>query len=193
MRSRPYRLPLVVPFVALGSALTGCPGSLADPGEFEMDGSVSRAEGGTTTSCAASVPTTIFQDTCGVSSCHNPKNIASMDGLDVHGLDLYSPGVASRLVNVPSIEVPSDFLVNSKTPYDSYLLLKLMPNPPVGIQMPYGGSLTAAQIACVTAWVDLAILDAGAPPPMEGGSSDGTASTETGPADASTTDRAMSD
>jgi hypothetical protein len=190
------RLPLVVFLV--GFAFSGCAGSLADPGEFGDATSPSEAGGGTT-ACAASVPTTILQPTCGVSGCHNPTTIASGAGLMVYGLDLDSPDVASRLVGVPSMEVPADDLISSTDPQSSYLLQKLEPNPPFGIRMPYGGApLTAAQLACVEAWVDsvasgaeagAASMDAGAEPdstatsPEDAGVPDDSGSADTGAAD----------
>jgi hypothetical protein len=161
------------PWVAclVGFAFSGCAGSLSSPGDFG-DAAPSPSEaGGGATACAASVPTTILMPTCGESGCHDPTTIASGGGLMVYGLDLDSPDVASRLVGVPSQEVPAEDLISSTAPQSSYLLQKLKPNPSVGLQMPYAGTpLTAAQLACVEAWVDSVAsgADAGAAP-MDGG------------------------
>ncbi len=56
--------------------------------------------------------------------------------LKTEGLDLVSPGLASRLVDVPSMEEPSVALIDPADPDQSYLLTKLRPNPPFGAQMP---------------------------------------------------------
>jgi hypothetical protein len=190
MRWKFRRVPLLVSLVYLaGGTFTpgiwGCAGTLADPEEFAY---LTGGEGGTDaggspdagggTGCsaaaAAAVPTTIFQPTCGVSGCHNPTTISNnMSPLDVHGLDLYSTGWASRLVNVPSVETPADDLVSSTDPENSYLLLKLKPDPPSGLQMPFGGTpLSFQQQACVLAWIESIIVDAGPPAATDSGSAD---------------------
>jgi hypothetical protein len=179
------RFPLIVFLVGL--VFLGCAGSLADPGEFGDAGpSPSPSEAGAgSTGCAADVPTTILQASCGVSGCHNAMTIASGTGLMVYGLDLDSPDVASRLVGVPSMEVPADDLISATAPQNSYLLQKLEPSPPVGVQMPFGGApLTAAQLACVEAWVDSVVPGAdGGAAPMDGGAEpDSTAATNPGDA-----------
>jgi hypothetical protein len=186
-----HRVSLIVSIAGISASvaaagLSGCAGKLADPEEFaylaggggtDAGGGSPEAGGGTgcTAAAAAAVPTTIFQPICGASGCHNPTSIASMSGLDVHGLDLYSTGWASRLVNVPSVEMPGDDLISSTDPESSYLLIKLEPAPPTGVQMPYGlMALTSQQQGCVLAWIESVIGDAGPPATTDSGSADST-------------------
>jgi hypothetical protein len=97
-------------------------------------------------------------------------------------LDLASPGVASRLINVPSLEDSSFDLVSATDPQNSFILIKLtqlMP-PGGGARMPYGQlPLSALQVNCVQAWIDSVI-------PADAGVS--SASTEGGTADGGTVD-----
>jgi len=158
--------------VAMGiiASLAGCAGSLNDPAEFESDSGSSAAEdaggGGATPACALDVPTTIFQPTCGAAGCHSGAAPQEM-------LDLASPGVASRLVNVPEMEVPALglLLVNSAKPQSSVILTKLQESTlPYGALMPFGGTaLSAQQVACVAAWIETAIADGGPAGAAEGG------------------------
>jgi hypothetical protein len=105
------------------------------------------------TGCAAQVPTSIFGASCELNTCHNsmpaPAGMAYL-------LDLQSPGVASRLVDVTAIEEPSLKLIDPINPANSWILAKVKDTPPpVGLQMPeMGAKLTAAQIACLEQWVD---------------------------------------
>ena len=185
MRMSFHRLPLLLPLVGLSPFLWGCPGTLADPAEFvDAAGSQTESEAGaetgaSTTCTAADVPVMIFQQTCGVSGCHSPPSPEQM-------LDLASPGVASRLINIPSLEDSSYDLVSATDPQNSFIILKLTEKMPPGggVQMPYFQTpLSAEQVACVQAWIDSVIpADAGGgPASMEGG----TAATDSGTVDSS--------
>jgi hypothetical protein len=149
----------------VGSAV-GCPGTLKDPGEFDFGSEAGTAETGTP-ACpaaeAAEVPTTIFQPICGIGPCHSATTMLS-------GLDLVSPGVAQRLIAVPANEMTSLFLIDSANPQGSVIYTKLQAGTvPFGSEMPYNGPpfLSALQVACVLAWIDSVVSDAG-----PGGSSD---------------------
>ena len=163
-----------VALVGIVGGLAGCPGSLNDPAEFASGspGSDSSTEsGGGTPACAADVPTMILSPTCGVVGCHNPASPAE-------GLDLESPGVASRLLDVPEAEMPSLglLLIDSMDPGSSVILTKLQANTvPYGSQMPFGGTpLSPQQVACVAAWIDsvTASADAGSADAREESASD---------------------
>jgi hypothetical protein len=101
------------------------------------------------TGCAAQVPTAVFGASCEASLCHNAKD-------HQYGLDLQSPGVAARLVNQPSFELPSLFLVDPNDWMQSWILIKVEDSmPPAGVQMPQmGAKLTPTQIGCLQQWVE---------------------------------------
>ena len=141
------------------ASLAGCAGSLSNPAEFDSGASSSAPEGGgDTPACAAEVPTTVFQKTCGTSGCHTAASPAE-------GLDLVSPGVASRLVGVRETEMPALglFLIDPTEPQSSVILTKLQAaTVPYGAVMPFGGTpLSPQEVACVAAWIDTAIADGG--------------------------------
>jgi hypothetical protein len=85
------------------------------------------------TGCAAQVPTAIFGASCEARACHN-----SVD--HIYGLDLQSPGLVSRLINTPSYELPVLMMIDPNVPDNSFLLVKVKPNPPAGVQMPQMGN-----------------------------------------------------
>jgi hypothetical protein len=147
----------------LVGAIAGCPGTLDDPGRFVVSGATPDdaavldsavadasappapvAEGADSGDCP-DIPQ-VLASTCTGASCHSASNKAQ-------GLDLASPGVSSRLVDVPATE-GSGLLVDPSAPSKSVLYLKLTSNPPFGARMPLGAtSLDASTLACVLAWV----------------------------------------
>jgi hypothetical protein len=100
------------------------------------------------TGCAATVPSAVFGASCENRACHNATD-------HEYDLDLQSANVASRLVNVPALEVPALKLVDPVAPMNSFILLKVTQSmPPAGVQMPQmGAKLSASQIACLQQWV----------------------------------------
>jgi hypothetical protein len=149
--------------------LAGCPGNLEDPQRFE----------GAATDTGPAVPsclTTIFNGRCGTSVCHS----GSAPGGD---LDLLSPGVASRLINVTADHAQvdmdggttcvSDKYVDTQNPAASWLLLKLNGGQGTcGLAMPETPpSLTTTQLQCVSDWINSVAADAGT---TESGGSGGT-------------------
>jgi cellulose 1,4-beta-cellobiosidase len=144
--------------VLLVLAPAGCPGSLEDPGQFESadssastsSGAAGGTTGGTSGGGTCDAPDMIFTTTCGAAGCHNAASAAFAGNLD-----LVSPGLASRLVNVPANAMPSLFYIDTANPSQSVLLTKLTSTPPFGAQMPYLSTpLSSSQIQCVTEWVD---------------------------------------
>jgi hypothetical protein len=119
-------------------------GGIGDAGDAHRDAAPVELTG-----CAEQVPTAIFGASCEESSCHNSKD-------HIYGLDLQSPGVAERLVDVPSFEIPTLFLIDPNDWMQSYILLKVEKSmPPAGTQMPQmGAKLTATQIGCLQQWVE---------------------------------------
>ncbi len=140
--------------------MAGCsPGSLDDPGRFDVNGSPSGTgiggggqdgggagillgEGG----ACPDIPQ-FFAATCTASTCHNASD-------EAQGLNLQSPDVTSRLVSVMATEGPG-LLVDPSAPSASVLYLKLTASPPFGAQMPLGQKpLPGAMTACVLDWIE---------------------------------------
>ena len=160
----------LVPTAALAgllSVLGACAGTLGDAAEFSTayaagdSGADTDPPGETGALACGDVPTAILQATCGVVGCHSPTSPAE-------GLDLASPGVASRLVNVPGTEDPALGLrlIDSVRPQQSIILTKLRASTaPYGAQMPLGGTaLTDNQVSCVAAWIASVVTTADAGP-----------------------------
>jgi hypothetical protein len=134
--SRSPRLALLALLSFSAAVVTGCPGSLQDPERF-LDGAAG--------SCP-DVQATIISGTCAASGCHSAAD-------KQQGLDLQSPGVASRLVNVPATE-GTGLLIDPNAPQGSILYKKITATPPFGARMPFGQTpLDAATIACVLDWI----------------------------------------
>lgn len=85
----------------------------------------------------------IFTASCG---CHG-------GGQPAQGLSLAEGSAFAALVGVASSQQPGMMRVEPGAPEASYLLSKLQADPPVGERMPVGGSLTAAQIDSINAWI----------------------------------------
>jgi hypothetical protein len=129
----PFR---IISLTALLTAALGCPGSLQDPARFSQDA---------TTSCP-NVPEDVFLKDCATTGCHTSTTKAQ-------GLDLQSPGVASRLVGVAATE-GAGLLIDPSSPSSSVIYTKLTATPPFGSRMPSEQApLDDATIACVLAWV----------------------------------------
>lgn len=83
---------------------------------------------------------------CGTDGCHSQPD-------PVVNLDLAAPGVAARLANVTS-RCRAMPLVSPRNPDGSWLYLKVsQPRPTCGQRMPTETPLTAAEVACVRAWI----------------------------------------
>ncbi|HEX8792774.1 MAG TPA: malectin [Polyangiaceae bacterium] len=130
-------------------AWCGCAGSLEDPEMFTAQGDAgvpveeAAVEAAPAPACA-DVPT-LFANTCGTAGCHDATTKAE-------ALDLVSPGLASRLVRVPSVEGVG-LLIDPTTPSKSVLYTKLLAAPPFGARMPTGGALDTSTTQCVLTWI----------------------------------------
>jgi hypothetical protein len=105
----------------------------------------------------------LFASEC--SSCHTgPKQPVSQsdacnDGFTVMGdlLDLTTAGGYDSFVGVASTELPAMQLVTPGNPGQSYLVHKLedthLAQGGCGVQMPFGGSLSAPQITLIRDWI----------------------------------------
>jgi hypothetical protein len=132
--------------------IVGCAGDLSNPSAF--------LDGGTPQKQAEDV----FAESCGTTGCHDASPQAQA------GLDLISPNVESRVVDVNAIGLgcATEILVVAGDPDSSYLLEKVLNTPGIcGLQMPVVGSLSASDTEVLRQWIiDLGGSDAGA---LDGG------------------------
>jgi hypothetical protein len=157
--------------IGLGALLTlaGCPANLEDPQRFADGGAV-------TTNSIPPCLQTLFSGTgkCAGNVCH------SAGAMPAGGLDLTSPDVAARLINVPATHGDIDFdgggvtcptakLIDTSNPSASWLLIKIDGmQGTCGSAMPQIGTLTSAETSCIQNYVTSVASDAGAT--MSGGS-----------------------
>lgn len=128
---------------ACAAALSGCPGVL--PAEF-VDG-----DGGVIPPRDAAM---VLAVTCGTAGCHDASPQAQ------GGLDLISPDVESRVVDVNAVGIgcESDVLVVPGDPDGSYLLDKVLDVPGIcGLPMPFVGVIADSDVQILRQWIiDLA-------------------------------------
>jgi hypothetical protein len=129
--------------------LSGCPGSLSNPDDF-IDGGVVEKDA-----------EMILAESCGTSGCHDATPQAQA------GLDLISPNVESRIVDVNAVGLgcENSILVVAGDPDASYLLDKVLDLPSIcGLEMPLVGTLPPNEIAVLREWIiDLGGSGAGVP------------------------------
>lgn len=119
--------------------LVGCPGGLNNPEDFI---------GGAGGSPGPTVEL-VFQASCGNAICHDADQPAA-------DLDLVSPNVASRTVDVNSTDpnCASDTIVISGDPDESYMMKKILNEPGIcGGQMPIGTILDAEDTDVIRQWI----------------------------------------
>ena len=138
-----HRLIKLAVGVCAAFVLSACPGSLSNPNDF--------GDGGMELKDAE----TILAESCGTTGCHDDTSQAQA------GLDLLSPNVESRVVDVNSTVAAcaSRILVVAGDPDSSYLMDKVLNVPGIcGLQMPFIGTLPADEIEVLRPW----IIDLGA-------------------------------
>lgn len=129
-------LPLVV-VAGAANLFLGCPGELENPERF-IDENLPQA--------CPDIVQQLFVMRCAGSICHEGAEPAA-------GLDLISPNVESRLVNVEGRDCPG-LLVDPVLPETSLLYQKLLPLPDCGSPMPIGKpALTGFELECVREWI----------------------------------------
>jgi len=133
---------------ALGT-LSGCPGTLDNKEAFLVDAGIGGTDsggGGSGNGPCGDVPTRIFAPSCGSNGCHGAT-------APQQGLDLISPGVATRVVAVRA-KTCSGTLADPENPAGSLLYTKLLSPPMCGAQMPLAQPpLSTADVACVLSWI----------------------------------------
>jgi hypothetical protein len=133
--------------------LGGCPANLDDPQRFDDAGMVV-----TDPSAAPACVTAIFARTCSGMVCHD-------HGSSTNDLDLESPGVGMRLVDVPatfagvmmeggSVCMPAKYIDTSNRPA-SWLLVKINGmQGDCGTPMPQIGTLTSTDKTCLNSYIN---------------------------------------
>ena len=131
-------MPLALFGLCSAVLLGGCQGSLSNPEDFQDGGmEVRDAE-------------TILAQSCGTTGCHDDTSQAQA------GLDLVSPGVENRLVDVNAVGIgcTNRILVVAGDPDSSYLMDKVLNIPGIcGRQMPVVGSLAASDVEVLRQWI----------------------------------------
>lgn len=94
----------------------------------------------------------IFDMRCG---CH-------ASAMPPQGLSLAAGQAFANLVGVDSAQQPGTPRVAPGDAAGSWLVTKIKPAPPVGMQMPEGGMLEPDQVALIEAWIDAGAPEAGA-------------------------------
>ncbi len=164
MRRRP-----ILALCVVAVSMAGCPASLDDPSRF-----FGTSEGGG--DVCSDVPDNLFIPTCAASGCHNPTDLAQ-------GLDLESPGVATRLVGVRATG-GAGMLVDPTQPEQSVLYTKLTFDPPYGARMPFGKDpLDDATIRCVLSWIQTKVPESGVAPMLDATSAPDDGSSDDGASD----------
>ena len=147
---------------SVAAVCVGCAGTLEDPSRFAPDAG-DDADGGiiATDSGCPDIPNDIFATICASAGCHSTAD-------KIQGLDLQSPGQASRLVGVTAMG--GGILVDPCNPDQSVIYTKLSLTPPFGARMPLGKMpLDDATLACVLSWIASQMVSGGS---CDGGASD---------------------
>jgi hypothetical protein len=136
-----------------GGAAGGAPAVCTIPDDLPFEAS-DGDDGGVAPDCM-NVPRTIVANNCIGGTCHHAPNrfqgVAAM-------LDLMSPCIADRLVNVPSKTCKGIPLIDANRVENSFLLNKLEAEEPIcGQPMPLGDHLPIAQQRCMHAWVNAVV------------------------------------
>ena len=126
--------------------LSGCPGTLDNKESFLVDAGPDGGGAGPGSGACGDVPARIFAPSCGTNGCHGAT-------APQQGLDLSSPGVATRVVGVRA-KTCSGTLADPENPAGSLLYTKLLSPPMCGAQMPLAQPpLSNADTACVLGWI----------------------------------------
>lgn len=104
------------------------------------------------------IQSNVFTPTCATSTCHSAATAAA-------GLVLDSTNSYAMLVGISSTQSAGTQRVLPLNPDNSYLIQKLEGPGATGSQMPPGGSLDAADIATIRAWITAGAVDDRATPP----------------------------
>lgn len=154
LRTRPVAL-----VAALALGLAACPGRLENPEDFV--GSTRDSGAQACTLGVNAVENQIIRPRCATAGCHDRGQRAG-------GLDLESPDITSRVLNVRAATCNGQVLVTSGG--GGFFIEKLDRAPRCGDRMPLGSMpLASSELTCVRQWLASLRTDAGAPPdvPMD--------------------------
>lgn len=129
--------------LAVCLSLTACPGSLEDPDRFEeVEPPVPLCAGGVDPVDDILIPK------CGDAVCH------AAGAMPAGGLDVVTPGLADRLLDVPAIGCLDRTLVSTTSTAKSVLIDRVQDSPECGTRMPLlRPALTQAERTCLSAYV----------------------------------------
>ena len=101
----------------------------------------------------AVVQASVFTVHCAFPACHAPP-------APEQGMDLSAGKAYASTVGVDATELSGFKRVASGNAADSYLYMKIAGDPRIaGDRMPFGGTLTAAEIDAVRAWIEAGAKD----------------------------------
>ncbi len=147
---RTDRIVLALFSLGLIAAAAGCPGSLDNKADF-LDGGLtssgtSASTGSGVVDPCGDVPADILATSCGGNGCHGVK-------APQNGLDLESPGVATRVVGVAAKLCPG-ILAKPSDPANSVIYTKLLADNTCGARMPLAKpALSQQEMDCVKTWI----------------------------------------
>jgi hypothetical protein len=100
-----------------------------------------------------SLQSSILTPKCAIPGCHVPPGAQQ-------GMDLSAGKTYVYTVGVDAVEIFGFKRVTRGLAVDSYLYMKIAGDPrTIGERMPLGGTLTAAEIDAVRAWIDAGAQD----------------------------------
>jgi hypothetical protein len=138
-----------------GCVLGACAGKLENPERFETGYGTAVAasdydagpEGRPTRDAGDCDFPQLMAARCASAGCHDASSKAA-------NLDLASEGLRDRLADAPaSAACPDHVQVDPEKPENSLIYLKVTDAPPCGARMPYGGTLSDDEQACMLAWL----------------------------------------
>ncbi len=138
-----------------GALLGACAGNLENPERFETGYGTAVAaadsdaglEGRATADAGGCDFPQLMAARCASAGCHDASSKAA-------NLDLASEGLRARLADTPgSAACPDHLQVDTENPENSLIYLKVTDAPPCGARMPYGGTLSDDEQACMLAWL----------------------------------------
>ncbi len=147
------------PLALGGCLLAACPGSLENPERFR-----GADAGPPPPSCVpAEVPQKILVPACATEGCHVEPARAS-------GLDLASPGLAERLIDVAGSSCNGRPLIDRARPERSQMYDRLLVGTECGLRMPLGPTpLSEEDQECVLEWIELLITSTTSTSGLAGG------------------------
>ena len=170
------RFSIAVAIIGLGAlfvAASGCAGELTDEQKEIREGGVGRggsggSSGGGTGGSGGSAGSGVGNPeacmmamakdrSCSVLGCHGGTNAAAGLLLTEDALrqakDNFLDKPNKGYVGTPGCNAGAHKLIDKAQPEKSLLYTKLTAQPPCGVRMPSGGSVSDAELSCTLAWI----------------------------------------